>query len=107
MFAREAYVLYRQHSSNTSHVPLTFSRRLRDELKKMHDAKGWQARFASQLLSYGGGEIPPSSRRTLKIVSGHRTNFLYRLVILFSPKFRTGDIRLTLVGKFKALLGWL
>ena len=107
IFSQETYVLYRQHSNNVMHTPVTFFAQFKREIRRFRNIKGEIANHANGLLKTFGNELTPSVRKTLTIVAEHKHNFLYRMIIVFSPKFRTGDIRRTLIGKIRALLGKL
>lgn len=103
----ESYIRYRQHGSNIAGSPLSFAGRVKKEWRSLTDNSGSEARIARAILETYSGEITPEARSTLETVAGYRGNIISRLKIVFSPEFRTGDIRLTLLGKFKALLGLL
>lgn len=100
-----AFVLFRQHGRNTSGTPLTFHSRLKSEWRKILIHENWGPKLASTLLKCYGDELSPSVRDTIILATECKNNFMYRLRILFSPKFRTGDIRLTIIGKLKVLFG--
>ena len=79
----------------------------KSELMYIIHAEAWSSGFAKRMLKFGGDDIVPEVKKSLMFVAGHKEHFTYRLRIFFSPKFRTGDIRLTLLGKLRALLGVL
>lgn len=103
----ESYIRYRQHGSNIAGSPLNFAGRVKKEWRSLTDNSGSEARIARAILETYSGEITPEARSMLETVAGYRGNIISRLKIVFSPEFRTGDFRLTLVGKFKALFGLL
>ncbi|MBQ7169895.1 MAG: glycosyltransferase, partial [Synergistaceae bacterium] len=107
IFSPYAYVLYRQHSNNTSHAPATLFQSAKNVVASVYGLNCRNTRFAAELLRAVGNEVSSSIRKTLNTVSRHKHNLMYRLKIVLSPKFRTGDFRLTLAGKIKALLGGL
>ena len=103
----EAYICYRQHGRNVAGSPLSLTGRIQKEWRNLKDDSGIEARIARAILEAYGGEIVPEARSTLETVAGYRENIISRLNIVFSPEFRTGDFRLTLLGKVKALFGLL
>ena len=104
----EAYLYYRQHSSNVVGSPTSLRERLVREYRKLFEwGHGMEAGAAQKILQGGDCYITPYEKRTLELVAGHKDKWLYRLIIIFSPRFRTGDWRLTLWGKARALFGWL
>ncbi|MBQ7215861.1 MAG: glycosyltransferase [Synergistaceae bacterium] len=103
----EARILYRQHGNNTAGSPVTFASRVRHEWRKFFGESYDEGNRARDFLEGWKDRFDPDSLRLLKITAGHRKNLLDRLRIIFSPNFRTGDWRLTLMGKIKALLGRL
>lgn len=103
----EAYIYYRQHIGNTIGTPLSMFSRIKREYMKFVHGNGFEARRAKFFLSIYREEFDPAIRKILNVVAGYRENLSYRLTIVFSSNFRTGDWRLTLLGKVKALFGLL
>ncbi|MBR0249717.1 MAG: glycosyltransferase, partial [Synergistaceae bacterium] len=104
----EAYIYYRQHSHNTIGSPITFKARIIREYKKLFKWQhGSEAGAAQKILQEYADELNPKARKTLTLIASHKDNWISRLRIVLSPKFRTGDFRLTVVGKIRALFGWL
>ena len=104
----EVYMYYRQHSNNIVGSPITFKSRIIREYNKLFKWKhGTEARAAQTILQKYADELNTKAKKMLVLVAGHKDNWIYRLRIFFSPKFRTGDFRLTILGKIRALLGWL
>lgn len=103
----EAHIRYRQHGRNLAGRPLGLAGRIKKEWKSLTDNSGREARIARAILEAYSGEIVPKAHRTLETVAGYKDNIISRLKIIFSPEFRTGDFRLTIFGKFKALFGLL
>lgn len=103
----EAYIRYGQHGRNSAGSPLGLVGRIKKEWKHITDESGREAKIARAILEAYGHDVTPEAHRTLETVAGYKENFMSRLKIIFSPEFRTGDLRLTLFGKFKALFGLL
>ena len=102
-----AYIYYRQHGKNLVGSPSKLIPRIKYEWKHLINGHGLEEKRAKLLLQVWGDEFTPNARKILRRIANYRENWLYRLEIVFSPKFRTGDTRLTLLMKFKALLGKL
>ncbi|MBQ7155566.1 MAG: glycosyltransferase [Synergistaceae bacterium] len=107
VFDTNAHMFYRQHENNTVGTPNGIISRIKKEFTDMLRYKGMEAVIAKAMLRAYGERITPQARDTLETVAGYREHMFSRLSIVFSPKFRTGDWRLTIFGKFKALLGLL
>lgn len=104
----DAYIYYRQHGNNTVGTTLSLWARLVREYGRLFKwGHGIEAGAAQGILQEGTDGILPEAKRTLELVAGHKDKWLYRLMIIFSPRFRTGDVRLTLWAKTRALFGWL
>ena len=103
----EAHMLYRSHSNNTTDAPAGIIARILTEIKEIRRFSGNEAKITQDFLRIWGNDMSPETRAIFALIAGYRKNLASRLRLAFSPKFRTGDIRLTLLGKFKALMGWL
>ncbi len=102
-----SYILYRQHGHNTIGSSIKMLPRIKHELRRLLHDDGFEARRAQGYLKYWRDDFDPAAKKVMTVVAGYRENWLYRLNMLLSPKFRTGDWRLTLIGKLKVLLGKL
>ena len=107
VFDANTYTFYRQHGNNTSGSPIKLSHRIKREWHRLLHDDGFEAKRAQAYLKYWREDFDPAAKKTMTVVAGYRKNLLYRLEMLFSPKYRTGDWRLTLMGKVKILLGQL
>ncbi len=103
----EAHIRYRQHGRNAAGSPLGLAGRVIKEWRVITGETGKEVRLARSILDVYGEYVSQEARKTLETVAGYKENIMSRLKIVFSPEFRTGDIRLTLFGKFKALFGLL
>ena len=104
----EARILYRQHESNGSGgSPRSFRARLRKEWRSLTEKRGQEARMAAALLERWDTEMTPSARKTLELVAGAGRHWKQRALIAAGSEFSTGDLRLTLAGKARALLSLL
>ena len=101
----EAYMRYRQHGDNSEGSPIGIIGRLKKEWRYIRKNGGKEPKIAQSILDGWATDVDPKQRATLEIIAGYRRNPISRLKIVFSPAFRTGDWRLTLLGKAKALLG--
>ena len=63
--------------------------------------------IAKSILQNWVSSIDDEMRNTLELVVDSEKHFRSRLRIFFSGKFTTGNIKLTMLGKFRALLGML
>lgn len=102
----EAYIFYRQHSTNLEGGAIEWYSRLLKESKRFL-SYGIEAARAKYILSNWKDEFDSEVKETLTTVANHRENFMCRLKIVFSPTFRTGFFLRTLYGKIRAALGWL
>lgn len=103
----EAHILYRQHRNNLAGSPTSLVARIRKEYRSFMNRDISEARIAQGLIDYYGDILTPEAKDVLTLVAGYREKFLSRMKIFCSHKFVTGDWRLTLTGKVKALLGRL
>ena len=104
-----AYILYRQHTGNSSGETSGLKNRVAKELKeikKVRVKKAGEALMAQSLLENYGEQMSEEYRKKIKMISELDKFGISRLKAFFSPKFTTGDIRLTAVGKIKILFGW-
>lgn len=102
-----AYIRYRQHTSNTSGSSHGLARRVKKEWNILIKKKGSEPAIARCLLESWGKEIKSEEIKQLRLVASSDTSILARLKIFFSRKFTTGNLTLTAVGKIKALFGLL
>ncbi|MBQ3397035.1 MAG: glycosyltransferase [Synergistaceae bacterium] len=98
---------YRQHGDNSLGAPSSLMKRIKYELIALTDKKGNESGFFRLLLQYLNDELTPDARKAYTLITGSPKNWLYRLRILFSPKFRTGDFRATILGKLRVLIGYI
>ena len=101
---KNAYICYRQHTSNTAGAPSSIKKRIKKEWKALHHDKLAEIKIASEILAGWGGEISSQNRSILEFISSMGKNWNSKAHIFFSSDFSTGDIRLTLIEKFKVLL---
>jgi rhamnosyltransferase len=104
---REALMKYRQHGHNVSGVPVSMIKRIKHEYTRFTQWYGRESRFAKIMLQYFGDEMTQEAKKVFTLVAGSKDNWTYRLKMFFSPKFRTGDFRATLIEKFRILFGLL
>ena len=102
-----AYMLYRIHGHNTSGATIGMISRMKSRLRGLKKYKGCEPKIARAILDVYGDSVVDDARDTLETIAGYKDKLSLRLKIVFSPKFRTGDLRLTLYCKFKALFGLL
>ena len=107
IFSSGVYVYHRLHGNNTSTIAMSKRVLLIKALKNLLMSRHDTSKLAKLILELCGSEIAPEVKKTLIVVAEHDKNLLYRLEIVFSPKFRTGNIYMTMAGKLKALLGIL
>lgn len=98
---------YRMHGDNAMGAPSSLMKRIKYELAALTAKKGHVSNFQRMLLQCFNDELTDEAREASTLISGSPDNWLYRLRILFSPKFRTGDIRATILAKLKVLLGFM
>ena len=103
----EPHMLHRVHGDNTSGIPVGIVKRIWTQVEHMKKYRGSQAKIARAILDAWGNEVIPEAKKTLETVASYKKNILSRLEIVFSPKYRTGDLRLTLFCKFKVIFGLL
>lgn len=104
---KNCYMKHRQHGDNVSGKFASISDRIRTAYINFTRSHGNEARNAKVLLQECDKELTNDARRALTIVAYHKVSWRYRFIIFFSPKFRTGLFRITLLTKLKALFGWL
>ncbi|MCM1234204.1 MAG: glycosyltransferase [Ruminococcus flavefaciens] len=102
-----AYIRYRQHLTNTSGATNGVLKRLKKEWNSFIKNKAAEPTIAKCILENWDEMISPEKRHSLELVAGSKIKLGYRLRILFSNKFTTGDLRLTCLGKLKMLFGFL
>ena len=107
LFDPEALIYYRQRGDNLAATPKTYAEMFRSELRNMRLLKGFGVSAANAVLQAYGDELDPAMKKNLMLVMQHKDSFLARLKIILSPTFSTGILRATILGKIKALIGWL
>lgn len=100
-----AYILYRQHGTNSTGSPVGIIARIKGEISTLRQYHGDEGKIARGILDVWGDVLDPAARDFLELVADYRKNFRTRLKVAFSPKFRTGDWRLSVFWKAKSLLG--
>ena len=103
----DALMKYRQHDHNVHGTPVSMIKRIRFEYRRLTVNHGQESKFAKILLQYFGDEMTQEARKVFTLVAGSKDNWSYRLKMFFSPKFRTGDVRATIIEKFRILFGLL
>lgn len=101
-----AYICYRQHKSNTSGSSYGVLKRVKKEWNILINRKGAESEIARSILENWSRFIEKDNKKVLLIVS-NSNEIGNRMKILMSGRFATGDLRLTLVGKFKVITGLL
>lgn len=101
-----AYIRYRQHGDNTSGGSQGAVQRLKKEWTALVSKKGGEPAIAKSILD-NWGELISDNKRSLELISRNNENAGYRFIILISRKFTTGDLKLTMLGKFRAIAGLL
>lgn len=101
-----AYICYRQHSNNTSGSTHTITQRMRKEWNAIAKKKGAEPAIARSILENWSDMINVENKQKLEIIADSK-KIGCRVKILFSPKFTTGDWKLTLLGKLRAIVGLL
>ena len=103
----QAHIRYRQHNNNTSGSSNGIKQRIKKEWNALVNKKGSEPAIAKSILQNWVSSIDDEMRNTLELVVDSEKHFRSRLRIFFSGKFTTGNIKLTMLGKFRALLGML
>lgn len=101
---KNAYICYRQHSCNTAGAPYDLKKRIKKEWKALPYDKQAEIRIARAILDGWGDGMATENKDVLELVASMGNDWLSKAHILFSKDFTTGDIRLTSVEKFKALI---
>lgn len=102
-----AYIRYRQHSTNTSGSSNGLFQRMKKEWNALTNKRGTEPAIANSILLNWGDQISEENKNSLKLVVDSNLDIGSRMKIFFSPKFTTGDLRLTTLGKFRTILGLL
>ena len=102
-----AYIRYRQHTSNTSGSSHSISQRMKKEWNTLIKKKGTEPAIARSLLNNWSQEINPEVVKELQLIAQSELSITARLKIVMSRKFVTGNLSLTVAGKMKALFGLL
>ena len=101
---KNAYIHYRQHTSNTAGAPTGIGRRIKKEWKALHHDKQAEVKIARSILEGWGKEITAENKDVLNCIAYMGKDWNAKTRILFSSNFTTGDIRLTIIEKIKVLL---
>lgn len=101
-----SYIRYRQHRDNTSGGMNGSFQRIKKEWNALTQKKGQESEMAREILKCWEKEIDSKNKRVLETVASSKT-FLSRIVMFSSFEYSTGNIKLTLLGKIKVLLGIL
>lgn len=102
-----AYIRYRQHTSNTSGSSHGAVQRIKKEWDMLVKRRGTEPAIARSLLENWKKEMRPEEIKELQLIVQSESNIPARLKIVMSRKFVTGNLSLTVTGKIKALLGLL
>lgn len=102
-----AYIRYRQHTSNTSGSSHGVIQRVKKEWNTLIKKKGAESAIARSLLENWNEEMETKEIKTLQMIAINEVSIPARLKIVFSREFVTGSLILTVVGKMKALFGLL
>lgn len=103
----DAYIRYRQHTSNTSGSSHGVMQRIKKEWNNLLKKKGTEPAIARSLLQNWRNEMNPNMVNVLQLVADSETSIPARLKIFFSKEFVAGNLALTIAGKIKALFGLL
>ena len=101
-----AFIRYRQHKDNTSGGIDGFSQRLRKEWRALIQKKGQEAEMAGAILE-GWKDYIDDRQRSVLMTIANSNRIKERFKIILSKDYCTGDLRLTVLGKVKTLLGYL
>lgn len=102
-----AYIRYRQHMNNTSGSSYCITQRIRKEWNALVNKKGAEPAIAKSILENWAEMINDEDKKTLELVAENNDRLYCRMIIFFSLKFTSGDWKLTLLGKFRAIAGLL
>lgn len=102
-----AYIRYRQHTSNTSGASHGIVQRIKKEWNMLIKKRGTEPAIARSILNNWTHEIDSVEIKSLRLIELSETSVSARLKIVISRKFVTGEMILTIAGKAKALLGLL
>lgn len=102
-----AYIRYRQHTSNTSGSSHGAIQRIKKEWGMLVKKRGTEPSIARSLLENWEKEMHPEEIKELQLIAQSESSIPARLKIVVSGKFVTGNLSLTVVGKMKALFGLL
>ena len=110
IFDKEAHIFRRMHTNNETgdyRAYLPIVRRIVTEMNIMRWAKGTEPDIARWILQTLDSALPQNVRGTLELIADCKNSLCSRLKFFFSPKFSTGDFRITIWGKVKMLFGLL
>ena len=102
-----AYIRYRQHTSNTSGSSHGVVQRITKEWSMLVKKRGTEPAIARSLLENWKREMRPEEIKELQLIAQSESSIPARLKIVASGKFVTGNLSLTVAGKMKALFGLL
>lgn len=102
-----SYILYRQHNDNTSGSTNGIFKRIKKELSGLFDSASNEYTLAKAMIECCGDIIFPENMAVLKEFVSYKTSLATRFKIMLSPKYTTGNLVLTILGKIKVLLGIL
>lgn len=102
-----AYIRYRQHTSNTSGSSHGAIQRIKKEWGMLVKKRGTEPAIARSLLENWEKEMRPEEIKALQLIAQSESSIPTRLKIVASGKFTSGNLCLTVAGKMKALFGLL
>ena len=98
-----SYIRYRKHNNNTSGSTSTIFNRIKKEMK-IFIKKSKKIEMINNILNCYGDMLDPNSKKILYTFS-NSNKISYRLKIIFSKRYTTGNILLTAFSKTKILFG--
>lgn len=103
----QAHIQYRQHEFNASGGSKGSIYRLKKEWNTAFNKKGQEPEIAECILNTWNDDLTNEAQEVLQLICKSRSRVSARLVMFFSPKFTTGDLRLTVMSKIKIIFGML
>ncbi|NLR09050.1 MULTISPECIES: glycosyltransferase [Lactobacillaceae] len=111
VYDKRSHILYRRHAgtatgfgkSESVNAPTLWVRYKR--YKK--NPKNVFSHRAEQILDGYSDELSDRDKKLLHLIAGYKSNFLYRLELFFSPKFKATGFRKTLQIKYRVGAGTL
>jgi len=102
------HILYRQHSSNLSGHRTTGAALFFSRVKRLFKGRlGHNFEVMARQLLFFREELNPNDLKTINRVAYYRHNFIYRLSLLFSTSFRTGNFIKNLCIKYRIIINRL